>query len=40
MFPQIIFYLNKKAEIVRMADSRVELYNAASNAAYWQIPHT
>jgi hypothetical protein len=34
MFPPVIFYLNKKAEIVRMADSRDELYNAASNAPY------
>jgi hypothetical protein len=34
MFPPIIFYLNKKAEIVRMAESRDELYNVASNAAY------
>jgi hypothetical protein len=34
MLQPIIFYSNKKAEIVRMADSRVELYNATSNAAY------
>jgi hypothetical protein len=34
VFSPIIFYLNKKAEIVRMADSRVELYNAASSATY------
>jgi hypothetical protein len=32
MFPRIIFYLNTKAEILRMADSRAEFYNAASNA--------
>jgi hypothetical protein len=32
MFPQIFFYLITEAEIVRMADSRAEFYNDASNA--------
>jgi hypothetical protein len=32
MFPPIAFYLNTKSEIVRMADSRAEFYNDASNA--------